>query len=183
MQIRLACVPVAALLVPASWWVACQARHRRLTFPYKPCLLVMLTLVIDLAGNATALYDSVTSFDDAVHAVNPVLLVAGAVVLLLPSGLPRWSIWIMAVGIGCAGNILWELAEYGLMVRLSADALALSLPDTLSDQAWGLLGAVVGATLPLVHGGAGSRTARLGPPSPTQRATAEVLHAREAAPV
>ena len=34
------------------------------------------------------------------------------------------------------------------MTRFSADGLALSLPDTLSDQAWGVLGAVLGASAP-----------------------------------
>ena len=150
MEIRLACVPVAAAVVPASWWVACRLRHRRLAFPYTPAALVALSLVIDLAGNARRLYDTVEYFDDAVHAVNPVLLVAALTCLLSHTGLPRWATWVMAFGLGCAGNIAWELAEYGLMDRLGATELGLSLPDTLSDQAWGLLGAAVGATVPLL---------------------------------
>lgn len=150
MQIRLACVPVAAAVVPASWWLACRLGHRRLAFPYTPAALVGLALAIDLAGNATRLYDTVEYFDDAVHAVNPVLLVAALTCMLSSSGLPRWATWVMAFGLGCAGNIAWELAEYTFMDRLGATSLGLTLPDTLSDQAWGLLGAAVGATVPLL---------------------------------
>ena len=150
MQLRLVCVPVAAAIVPASWWFASRLRRRRLAFPYAPAVLVALSLTIDLAGNATRLYDTVEHFDDAVHAVNPVLLVCAVSGLLRHTGVPRWATWVMAVGIGCAGNIAWEVAEYGLMDRLGATELGLSLPDTLSDQAWGLLGAAVGATVPML---------------------------------
>lgn len=71
MEIRLVCVPVAATVVPTSWWLAGHVCQRRLAFPYTPAVLVVLSLVIDLAGNATRLYDTVEYFDDAVHAVNP----------------------------------------------------------------------------------------------------------------
>lgn len=150
MDIRLACVPLAAAVVPASWWLARRLGHRQLAFPYTPAVLVALSLTIDLAGNATRLYDTVEHFDDAVHAINPLLLVAALTCLLGHTGLPRWAMWVMAFGLGCAGNIAWELAEYGLMDLLGATELGLSLPDTLSDQAWGLLGAAVGATVPLL---------------------------------
>lgn len=148
--IRLVCSPIAALVVPAAWWVASRRAGRRLRFPYVPALLVALTLVIDAAGNATGLYVDVEDFDDAVHVVNPMLLVAAAALLLAHTGVPRWAVWVMAFGLGCAGNIAWELLEYVLMEGLGAVELRLSLRDTLSDQAWGLLGTAVGATMPHV---------------------------------
>lgn len=147
--IRLVCSPIAAAVVPGAWWLAAR-RGRRMPFPHLPALLVTLALVIDLAGNAASLYLTVEDFDDAVHVVNPLLLVAAAALLLRRTGVPRWAVWVMAFGLGCAGNVVWELLEYALMMGVGAVELRLSLRDTLSDQAWGLLGSAVGATLPLL---------------------------------
>lgn len=149
MPIRLICSPVAAALVPTAWWLAVRRGRRQIPFPQVPALLVALALIIDLAGNATRLYVEVEDFDDAVHLANPMLLVAAATLLLLQTGVPRWTVWGMAFGLGCAGNITWELLEYVFMEG-GAVGLRLSLRDTLSDQAWGLLGAAAGATLPLL---------------------------------
>ena len=158
---RLACFPLAALLVLAGWWLASRRRGRRLAFPYEAAALVTWPFVIDLAGNATrqpadleqrtfGLYASLEYFDDAVHAVNPVLFVCAITALLDRTGVPRWASWVMAFGIGCAGHILWEIIEYLLLEGIGAVELDLSLRDTLSDQAWGLLGAAVGASLAML---------------------------------
>ena len=147
MPIRLACSPIAAVLVPGTWWLLLRGGRRRLPFPCTPSLLVALSLIVDLAGNATGLYDGIEYFDDAVHLVNPLLLVTAVGLLLAQTGVPRWTVWIMAFGLGCAGNIAWELMEYVLMEGVGAVALHLSLRDTLSDQAWGVLGTITGATV------------------------------------
>lgn len=149
MPIRLICSPIAALLVPAAWWLAARRPGPRPPFPHVPALLVALSLVIDLAGNATGLYVEVEDFDDAVHVLNPMLLVAAVTLLLAQTGVPRWAVWVMAFGLGCAGNISWELLEFAFMEG-GAVGLRLSLRDTLSDQAYGLLGAAIGATFPLL---------------------------------
>ena len=100
MEIRLVFVPFAAVLVPASWWLASHVLRRRLAFPFTPAVLVVLALPLDLVGNATRLYDTVEYFDDAVHAVNPVLLVAALALVLRNPVLPRgprgsWrSVWV-----------------------------------------------------------------------------------------
>jgi hypothetical protein len=170
--IRLVCSPVAAAVVPACWWLAARRGHRRLPFPYVPALLVALPLVIDLAGNAAGLYVSVEDFDDAVHLVNPMLLVAAAALLLRSTGVPRWAVWVMAFGLGCAGNVVWELLEYVLMMGVGAVELRLSLRDTLSDQAWGLLGAAVGAAAPLLRRSRTPEQAVVGRPVPADDAAA-----------
>lgn len=149
MPIRLICSPIAALLVPTVWWLAGARGRRRGPFPHVPALLVALALIIDLAGNATGLYVRVEDFDDAVHVLNPMLLVAAVTILLAQTDVPPWAVWVMAFGLGCAGNITWELLEFLFMER-GAVGLRLSLRDTLSDQAYGLLGAAVGATFPLL---------------------------------
>lgn len=150
MAVRLTCTPMAAAALPLGWWLTRNRRRHAGGFPHVPALLVTLPLVIDLAGNAAGLYRQVEYFDDAVHVVNPLLLVAAAAMLLDRSTVPRWATWVMAFGLGCAGNIAWELVEYQMMMQLGAVELRLSLADTLSDQAWGLLGALAGATLPLL---------------------------------
>jgi hypothetical protein len=147
---RLACFPLAAAVVPAGWWFAQRRLRRPVPFPYAAAVLMTLPFVIDLAGNATRLYVELEDFDDAVHAVNPVLFVAALALLLDRTRVPRWATWTMAFGIGCAGHIVWEIIEYLLLEGVGAVELDLSLRDTLSDQAWGLLGAVVGASLPLL---------------------------------
>ena len=147
---RLACFPLAAAVVPAGWWFAQRRLRRPVPFPYAAAVLMTLPFVIDLAGNATRLYVELEDFDDAVHAVNPVLFVAALALLLDRTRVPRWATWTMAFGIGCAGHIVWEIIEYLLLEGIGAVELDLSLRDTLTDQAWGLLGAVVGASLPLL---------------------------------
>jgi hypothetical protein len=147
---RLACFPLAAAVVPAGWWFAQRRLQRPVPFPYAAAVLMTLPFVIDLAGNASRLYVELEDFDDAVHAVNPVLFVAALALLLDRTRVPRWATWTMAFGIGCAGHIVWEIIEYLLLEGVGAVELDLSLRDTLSDQAWGLLGAVVGASLPLL---------------------------------
>jgi hypothetical protein len=146
---RLACFPLAAAVVPVGWWLARRRLRRPVPFPYAAAVLMTLPFVVDLAGNATRLYVEVENFDDAVHAVNPVLFVAALALLLDRTGVPRWASWTMAFGLGCAGHIAWEIIEYLLLEGVGAVELDLSLRDTLTDQAWGLLGAAVGATLPL----------------------------------
>jgi hypothetical protein len=174
MSIRLVCSPIAAALVPGAWWLAARRADPRPRFPYVPALLVALPLVIDLAGNATGLYVDVEDFDDAVHVVNPMLLVAAAAVLLSHTGVPRWTVWVMAFGLGCAGNVVWELLEYVLMDGVGAVGLRLSLRDTLSDQAWGLLGAAIGATVPLLL--APLASGRAADPQPAAAADAQASH-------
>ena len=164
MHLRFAFVPLAAATVPAGWWLARHVLRRPLDFPFAPAVLVALALLLDLVGNATRLYDTVEYFDDAVHAVNPVLLVSALAIVLCDPALPRWATWVMAFGLGCAGNILWEIAEYAVMTRFGADALALSLPDTLSDQAWGVLGAALGATVPVLLSSMARAEAAVGRP-------------------
>src|SRR5205085_774371 len=58
--------PVAALIVPVVWWLG---RRRGWAYPYAVDVLVVLPFLIDMAGNAANLYDTVTWWDDLNHFV------------------------------------------------------------------------------------------------------------------
>ncbi len=134
--------PLAALLVPASWFVLSRRSPRR--FPVAVDILVVAPFVIDMAGNAANLYDTVSWWDDVNHLVNWAILVAGFGVLLLATTLDRWPLFGLCVGFGATTAILWELLEYVTFIRHSPE-LKTAYHDTLGDLALGLLGSVIAA--------------------------------------
>lgn len=153
MVARLILFPLAAAVVPVGWWIVRRRRPAaRIAFPWAAATLLTLPFVIDLAGNALDLYDSIERFDDVIHALNPVLGVAGAALLLDHTSAPRWSVWVMAFGLGCFAHICFEIIEYLLLEGIGAVQLDLSLRDTLSDLAAGLVGAAIGAFAPWLGG-------------------------------
>lgn len=147
MAARIALFPLAAAVVPCGWWLLRRRRRAPVEFPWAAAVLVVLPFVIDLVGNATGLYVDVEHFDDAVHTVNPILGVAAIALLLERTSAPRWSAWVMAFGLGCAAHISFELIEYALLVGIGAVELGLTLHDTLTDLAYGMVGAAIGASV------------------------------------
>jgi hypothetical protein len=136
--------PIAALVVPVAWWLLSRGRPRR--YPFAVDILLVLPFLIDMAGNAANLYDTVSWWDDANHFFNWAILVAGFGVLLLATRLDRWPIFGLAVGFGAVTAILWELLEYITFIRDSPE-LKTAYHDTLGDLALGLSGSIVAATL------------------------------------
>lgn len=67
MQGRAIAYPAAVLLIPAAWWIGWR---RRRPFPVVADLLFTLPFLIDTAGNALDLYDSIEWWDDADHLGN-----------------------------------------------------------------------------------------------------------------
>jgi hypothetical protein len=132
--------PFAALVVPAGWWLL--SRRRRVRFPVAVDILVVAPFLIDMAGNAANLYDTVSWWDDANHFVNWAILVSGFGVLLLSTTLARWPIFGLAVGFGAVTAILWELLEYVTFIRHSPE-LKTAYHDTLGDLSLGLAGSAV----------------------------------------
>ena len=134
--------PLAALLVPAVWWL----RGRRHPYPYALDILLVLPFLIDVAGNALNLYDTIDWWDDANHFVNWAILVAafGQLLVRLPVG--RWEAFGLAVGFGCVTAVLWEFAEYFTFIRRSPE-LRMAYTDTLGDLALGLAGSTLAAAL------------------------------------
>jgi len=136
--------PLAALVVPATWWWL--RRRRRLDYPYALDVLLVLPFLIDTAGNAADLYDTIGWWDDANHLVNWGLLVAGFGQLLVRLPLGRLAVAAHAVGFGAVTAILWELLEYETFIKHSRE-LRTAYTDTLGDLALGLAGSAVAAAL------------------------------------
>jgi hypothetical protein len=135
--------PLAALVVPVAWWLL--GRRRGWPYPYAVDVLVVLPFLIDMAGNAANLYDTVSWWDDANHLVNWAILVCG-LGLLLRGRLPKVVVAGLAVGFGAVTAILWELLEYVTFIRHSSE-LRTAYTDTLGDLTLGLTGSVVAALL------------------------------------
>jgi hypothetical protein len=142
---RLATYPIAALVVPVAWWLV-RRRRAAMSYPYALDILLVLPFLIDVAGNALDLYDTISWWDDVNHLVNWALLTAAFGQLLIRLPLQRWAAWGLAVGFGGVTAILWEFGEYYTFIRNSPE-LQTAYTDTLFDLAMGLTGSVVAATL------------------------------------
>jgi len=145
MTSRAIAYPVAALIVPAVWWLFLRRRTAS-TYPYAIDILVVLPFLIDTVGNAADLYDTISWWDDLNHFVNWAILVAafGQVLIRLP--LDKLTVASLSIGFGALTAILWELVEYWAFVRHS-DELDTAYTDTLGDLALGLGGSVCAALL------------------------------------
>jgi hypothetical protein len=135
--------PLAALLVPAIW----LGRGRRDRYPYDVDILVALPFLVDTAGNALNLYDTISWWDDANHFVNWTILVAGFGRLLVRLPLRRLNAFALAVGFGFVTAVLWEFGEYLTFIRNNENELRTAYTDTLGDLALGGAGSVVAALL------------------------------------
>ena len=141
MQARALAYPMAVLAIPLAWWL--RARER--PFPVLSDLLFTLPFLIDTAGNALDLYDSIEWWDDANHFGNWVLLSAAFVTLGWPHDAAQLTRVALGVGFGAVAAIVWEILEFITFIPDSPEA-ATAYQDTLGDLALGLLGALVGAT-------------------------------------
>jgi hypothetical protein len=136
--------PIAALVVPSVWWIV--RRRRRIAYPYAVDILVVLPFLIDMAGNAANLYDTISWWDDVNHLVNWAILVGGFGVLLLRTRLGAWPIFGLGIGFGAVTAILWELLEYVTFIRNSPE-LKTAYHDTLGDLTLGLSGSIIAAVV------------------------------------
>jgi hypothetical protein len=134
--------PIAAFLVPAVWWL----NYRGRPYPAAIDLLFTTPFLIDVAGNALDLYDSIPWWDDVNHFVNWMLVTAAVALVLRSTGLGRLNCFGLAVGFAAVTAIAWELAEYVTFIRFSSE-LATAYVDTLGDLVLGTLGGALGATI------------------------------------
>ena len=137
-------IPIAALIVPVAWWLLSRSRPR--DYPYALDILLVLPFLIDVLGNATNLYDTISWWDDLNHFVNWAILVSAFGQLLLRLRIERWAAAGLAVGFGAVTAVLWEFGEYYTFIRNSPE-LWTAYTDTLGDLALGLTGSVLAAAI------------------------------------
>jgi hypothetical protein len=142
MQGRAIAYPLAVLAIPVAWWLFWRGRP----FPALSDLLFTLAFLIDTAGNALDLYDSIWWWDDLNHFANWALLSAAFVAFGWPRDAARLTRIALGVGFGAVAAIVWELLEYVTFIPDSPEAAG-AYRDTLGDLALGLLGSVVGASI------------------------------------
>ena len=135
---RILTYPLSGLVVPAGWWLFL----RRRPFPFAVDMVVILPFLIDTAGNALNLYDTIWWWDDANHFVNWGILTAAFLLALGSLRLPWWNTLGLGAGFGAATAIAWELLEYVAFIRNSSE-LATAYTDTLGDLGLGLAGSIV----------------------------------------
>jgi hypothetical protein len=132
--------PVGVMIVPVAWWLS----GRRPPYPYAIDILLSLPFLIDVAGNAANLYDTIDWWDDLNHFVNWGLLSAAFGQFLIRLNIGRLEAVALTIGFGGVTAILWEFAEYITFIRNSSE-LDTAYTDTLGDLALGLSGSVVAA--------------------------------------
>jgi hypothetical protein len=133
--------PIALALVPIGWWLFGRSR---IPFPAIADLLFGLPFLIDVAGNALNLYDTIDVWDDLNHLVNWGLHTA-AIGLLLRYGPWSWRIRAaLAFCYAVTSAVLWEFAEFVTFVPNSPEAV-FAYGDTLGDIALGMVGGLVAA--------------------------------------
>ena len=145
MAARAVAYPLGLLVLPVAWW--CSRRRSGRPYPALADLLVSIPFLVDTAGNALDLYDSVIWFDDACHLVNWALLLGGLAVSL-PTWLHPWTRLGLTVGLGAATALLWEVGEYYAFLRNSPE-LATAYTDTLGDMVLGTTGSLLAGLLVL----------------------------------
>lgn len=135
--------PIALLVLPVGWWLFARGR---LPYPVAADILLGLPFLIDVAGNALNLYDTVEWWDDANHLVNWALHTAAIGLLLRAGSWGPWTRAALAFGWAASTAVAWELAEYVAFVPDSPEA-ATAYADTLGDLALGLIGGAVAAVV------------------------------------
>ncbi|GAA4311430.1 hypothetical protein GCM10023178_20290 [Actinomadura luteofluorescens] len=160
MGVRVAAYPAAVMIVTLVW----ALRGRERPFPWDVDLLVTAPFVVDVAGNAADLYDTVGWFDDACHFGNWALLSAAAGAALRRwAGLRSWTLALTCTGLGAAAAILWEFFEYGVFILDTPETVTI-YRDTIGDLMLGLAGSAAAGL------GLGLRSARPSRPGAGGRA-------------
>lgn len=142
MAARAATYPLAIVLVPIAW--AFLGRPR--PYPHGVDVLLVSPFLVDVAGNAADLYDSIVWFDDAAHAVTWMLLVLAFGSAIARLRLPPWNTVALCIGFGSVTHVLWEIVEF-LLMRSGATELHLTYGDTIGDLALSLTGSVTAGLL------------------------------------
>jgi hypothetical protein len=135
--------PVALVVLPIGWWLFGRSR---MAYPLVADILLGLPFLIDVAGNALDLYDTIEWWDDANHLVNWALHTSAVALLLRGGGWGYWTRVALAFAWAVTSAMLWEFAEYVTFVPDSPEA-ATAYADTLLDLALGMVGGGIAAVV------------------------------------
>jgi glycopeptide antibiotics resistance protein len=147
---RLLTYPLSTLVVPVVWfaWTRSPTRRERAgAYPHLIDICVVAPFLIDTAGNAANLYDTIGWWDDAMHIVTwiPWVTAVGLALRRLPLG--RLNVAALTVGFGAVTHIIWEVLEYLTFVRGNPSEAATAYEDTIGDLVASLSGSIIGAIL------------------------------------
>jgi hypothetical protein len=144
---RLAFYPLSTLVVPIVWWIRTRRAPVTTGYPDLIDICVVAPFLIDTAGNAANLYDSVSWWDDLMHVVTwiPWVTAVGLALRYLPLG--RLNVAALTVGFGAVTHILWEYAEYVSFVQGNPSESATAYRDTIGDLMASLGGSFIGGAL------------------------------------
>ena len=137
----------AGLFVVPVVWRMLPDRER---YPRALDLAVTIPLLLDAAGNALGLYETV-HIDDVVHFANAAIVSGVAGTLFAPHVDSRWHAAVAGASVAVVGEVGWELAEFGAWKFLHADGMNLTYEDTMEDIAESWLGAFVGGLFTLTR--------------------------------
>jgi hypothetical protein len=163
---RLLLYPLPTVVVPIIWWIAHRRRAPLTRYPDLIDLCVVLPFLIDTAGNAVNLYDSVSWWDDAMHVVTWIPWVTAVGLATRYRPLERWNVAALTIGFGSTTHILWEFGEYVSFVNDNPGESATAYRDTIGDLLASLGGSVIGALLVTTVLWDIGRPVRVGPPAP-----------------
>ena len=145
MEGRALTYPISVLIIPAIWYLVRRRRDVR-NYPHLLDALLGMPFLIDMAGNALDLYDTIAWWDDVNHFVNWGILTAAFGQFLLRFPLNGWITAGLAWGFGGVSGIVWEVAEYFTFVRNSPEVTT-AYTDTLGDLSLDLGGALIAAVV------------------------------------
>ena len=145
---RLLLYPISSILVPVVWFAVRRRLAEGAEYPYLIDICVGLPFLIDTAGNAANLYDSLKWWDDVMHFVTwvPWVLAFGLAVRRRPN-LRRFDVAAITIGFGAATHIIWELLEYVAFIKDNPNESLTAYDDTMGDLTMSLLGSITGGLL------------------------------------
>ncbi len=139
MGVRAVLYPATTLLIPALWLLS----GRPSPYPFVADVAFALPFAIDAGANVLGLF-AIPRFDAIPHASGWFFLCIAFGLGVSPLVEEPWVAFGLVLGFGAVVDILWEVAEFGLM-KSGASGLELTYENTIQDLVMSLIGAALGA--------------------------------------
>jgi hypothetical protein len=141
MGIRAAFYPAATLLIPMVW----LASGRPAPYPVLADVALAVPFIVDAGANVLGLF-AIRGFDAIPHASGWFFLCVAFGLAVAPlAGHPLIAFGLV-LGFGAVIDILWEVAEFGLM-KSGSSGLQLTYENTIQDLVMSLSGATIAAVV------------------------------------